>query len=467
MLLEHPIRGHPVDTRTGARRRRRPRRGGRRGGGEPGRRRRAVGGRRRRHGAGRLGRRPDLARPPHRPARLRPAARAGAAHGPDPGRRAGGRPGPARPLAPAGRVHLLHPDARPHRPHHLGLRGGPPRRGARRRSGTLTVDLPGMLLAVAGHGCAWSWSSSPASARPARGCATSRGTCCTSTPTSASASPCRTSCGPARSSSPPPPPPSTGGRCGPRPPRAVLVWRVGLPLCRTLRHGLRVTSVVRERPTTSSSVYLTGRGLHRLPVTAGQFLIWRFLTGPGWTRAHPYSLSAAPDGRSLRITVKALGDGSAPRPQPAPRDPRARRGPVRPAHRAAPHPPEGRVHRRGRRHHAAARARRGAALRPRRRGAAAARDPRGRCSPASSTSSPANAACELLWLPGRRRSPDSWLGRGRARPTTSPCCAAGSPTSPSATSTSAARRPGPPPSARTLAAAGLPAARLHVENFGW
>jgi ferredoxin-NADP reductase len=28
-------------------------------------------------------------------------------------------------------------------------------------------------------------------------------------------------------------------------------------------------------------------------------------------RAHPYSLSAAPDGRSLRITVKDLGDGSA------------------------------------------------------------------------------------------------------------------------------------------------------------
>jgi ferredoxin-NADP reductase len=30
----------------------------------------------------------------------------------------------------------------------------------------------------------------------------------------------------------------------------------------------------------------------------------------GWTRSNPYSLSAAPDGRSLRITVRALGDGS-------------------------------------------------------------------------------------------------------------------------------------------------------------
>ena len=33
-------------------------------------------------------------------------------------------------------------------------------------------------------------------------------------------------------------------------------------------------------------------------------------TGPGWLRGHPYSLSAAPTGNTLRITVKDLGDGS-------------------------------------------------------------------------------------------------------------------------------------------------------------
>ena len=59
------------------------------------------------------------------------------------------------------------------------------------------------------------------------------------------------------------------------------------------------------------SVYLTGRRLDRLPAEAGQFLSWRFLDRAGWTRGNPYSLSAAPDGRSLRITVKELGDGSA------------------------------------------------------------------------------------------------------------------------------------------------------------
>src|SRR3954452_15277543 len=36
-----------------------------------------------------------------------------------------------------------------------------------------------------------------------------------------------------------------------------------------------------------------------------------FLTRNRWWEAHPFSLSAAPDGRTLRITVKALGDFSA------------------------------------------------------------------------------------------------------------------------------------------------------------
>ncbi|MBF4764307.1 ferric reductase-like transmembrane domain-containing protein [Nocardioides islandensis] len=91
---------------------------------------------------------------------------------------------------------------------------------------------------------------------------------------------------------------------------SVLVWRVVLPVWRNLRHDLRVTSVVPEGPGTWS-VYLTGKRLHALGAEAGQFLGWRFLGRPGWTRANPYSLSAAPDGRSLRITVAGAGDGSA------------------------------------------------------------------------------------------------------------------------------------------------------------
>jgi predicted ferric reductase len=90
---------------------------------------------------------------------------------------------------------------------------------------------------------------------------------------------------------------------------AVLVYRIGLPAWRNLRHRLRVSHVVSEGPGLTS-VYLTGDHLDRLPARAGQFFQWRFLDGPGWSRSHPYSLSASPDGRFLRITVKDLGDGS-------------------------------------------------------------------------------------------------------------------------------------------------------------
>jgi predicted ferric reductase len=89
----------------------------------------------------------------------------------------------------------------------------------------------------------------------------------------------------------------------------VLVYRVGLPAWRSWRHRLVVSHVAPEGPGLTS-VYLTGRRLDRLPARAGQFFQWRFLDGPGWSRSHPYSLSATPDGRMLRVTVKDLGDGS-------------------------------------------------------------------------------------------------------------------------------------------------------------
>ncbi|MFE1886681.1 ferredoxin reductase family protein [Streptomyces diastatochromogenes] len=91
---------------------------------------------------------------------------------------------------------------------------------------------------------------------------------------------------------------------------AVLVGRLVLPLWRNLRHRLRVTAVVAESDTVVS-VYVTGRDLDRLPAAAGQFFLWRFLTPGRWWQANPFSLSAAPDGRQLRLTVKTAGDGTA------------------------------------------------------------------------------------------------------------------------------------------------------------
>ncbi|MFJ3232037.1 ferric reductase-like transmembrane domain-containing protein [Streptomyces sp. NPDC086787] len=91
---------------------------------------------------------------------------------------------------------------------------------------------------------------------------------------------------------------------------AVLVGRVLLPLRRNLRHRLRVSAVVPESDSVVS-VYVTGRDLDRLPAAAGQFFLWRFLTRDRWWQANPFSLSAAPDGRQLRLTVKTAGDGTA------------------------------------------------------------------------------------------------------------------------------------------------------------
>ena len=91
---------------------------------------------------------------------------------------------------------------------------------------------------------------------------------------------------------------------------SVVVFRLGLPVVRNLRHRLVVHSVVDEGPGVFS-VRLTGQQLERLPARAGQFFLWRFLDGTGKSRAHPYSLSASPDPTMLRVTVKELGDDSA------------------------------------------------------------------------------------------------------------------------------------------------------------
>ncbi|WP_033306924.1 ferredoxin reductase family protein [Streptomyces iakyrus] len=91
---------------------------------------------------------------------------------------------------------------------------------------------------------------------------------------------------------------------------SVFTGRLVLPLWRNLRHRLRVTAVVPENDDVVS-VYITGRDLDRLPARAGQFFLWRFLTRDRWWQANPFSLSAAPDGRTLRLTVKRAGDGSA------------------------------------------------------------------------------------------------------------------------------------------------------------
>ncbi len=246
---------------------------------------------------------------------------------------------------------------------------------------------------------------------------------------------------------------------------AVLVWRVGLPLWRSARHRLRVTSVAREGDGVVS-VYVTGHRLDRLRVEAGQFFTWRFLGRRGWTRANPYSLSAAPDGRSLRISVKALGDGSAALPH------------VRPGTRVLVEGPYGRLSPRARSRHRVALIGAGVGITPLRALAEGLDYAPGDAvllhryndEPLFRQELEVLArerGLEILWLPGRRRSADSWLGE---------CVGA-------ADDLTALRYwvpdiahrdvyvcgPGPWADAvrRTTDAAGLPADHFHLETFGW
>ncbi|SER91516.1 ferredoxin reductase family protein [Actinokineospora terrae] len=243
---------------------------------------------------------------------------------------------------------------------------------------------------------------------------------------------------------------------------AVLIWRVGLPVVRNLRHDLRVTTVVPEADGVFS-VYLTGRDLHRLPARAGQFLGWRFPGRPGWTRANPYSLSAAPDGRSLRITVKALGDGSA-----------ALAG-LAPGTRALFEGPYGRLTQRARTSDRVLLVGAGVGITPLR---ALAEEMTGDVAVLHRfTSQPlfarefavlaAERRLRVVDLPGHRRGGDSWLGDGIAP----------------VDDVSALRALVPDIAARevyvcgpeqwtalvraTALAAGVPAERLHIENFAW
>jgi len=91
---------------------------------------------------------------------------------------------------------------------------------------------------------------------------------------------------------------------------SLIVGRVVIPLWRNAYHRFRVAAVVPESDNVVS-VHITGRRLDRLPARAGQFLIWRFLGHNHWWQANPFSLSAAPNGRSLRLTAKAVGSTSA------------------------------------------------------------------------------------------------------------------------------------------------------------
>ena len=90
---------------------------------------------------------------------------------------------------------------------------------------------------------------------------------------------------------------------------ALVHHRLLTPLRQSLRHRFVVTAVRPEGPGTVS-ITVGGRHLDELGARAGQFFRWRFVTPDHWSTAHPFSLSAPPTDDELRLTVKAVGDGS-------------------------------------------------------------------------------------------------------------------------------------------------------------
>ncbi len=90
---------------------------------------------------------------------------------------------------------------------------------------------------------------------------------------------------------------------------SFLVFRMVRPLVLAATHRAKVVRVTQE-PDGSVTVTIRGRQLRGLGAVPGQFLLWRFYTPSLFWQKHPYSLSGAPRGDEVRITVKPSGRGS-------------------------------------------------------------------------------------------------------------------------------------------------------------
>jgi predicted ferric reductase len=87
-----------------------------------------------------------------------------------------------------------------------------------------------------------------------------------------------------------------------------IVWfRFLEPIVLSMASGLKVETTVRES-SDATSIYISGKKLEKFGYESGQFFILRVLTKGQWWRAHPFSVSAAPNSRFVRFTVGNRGD---------------------------------------------------------------------------------------------------------------------------------------------------------------
>ncbi|WP_344669316.1 ferredoxin reductase family protein [Catenulispora yoronensis] len=87
---------------------------------------------------------------------------------------------------------------------------------------------------------------------------------------------------------------------------AVVSNRVLIPLLNNRRHRFRVTGV-EEHGADVMSIYISGSYVSELGAEAGQYFRWRFMARGLWYQAHPFSLSAAPNEHTFRLTFKCVG----------------------------------------------------------------------------------------------------------------------------------------------------------------
>jgi predicted ferric reductase len=87
----------------------------------------------------------------------------------------------------------------------------------------------------------------------------------------------------------------------------VVYWRFAKVFIKTAKHQFTVQKVVKETPT-ATSVYITGKHMDAFKAKGGQFVLVRFLSRKLWSQEHPFSLSRLPDGETIRLTIRQLGD---------------------------------------------------------------------------------------------------------------------------------------------------------------
>src|SRR6266545_4310939 len=203
-----------------------------------------------------------------------------------------------------------------------------------------------------------------------------------------------------------------------------------------------------------------------LALAGSQCFTWRFLRRTGWTRGNPYSLSAAPDGRSLRISVKDLGDNSRTLHDLRPGTPVLVEGPY------------GRLSARARTRPRIALIGAGVGVTPLR---ALAEEldyaPGDAVLLQRFTDVPlferefrvlaAERGLELVWLPGHRRAPDSWLGAGAGHADDLTLLPTWVPDIDDRDVYVCGPEPWTDAVRRSARAASVPDERIHVEKFGW